>query len=93
MLIKVHVTGGDDAVRNRIIAAVAFGVSRVTEENTRNGTRGEFMRSGGGDTRITTTTENPKTVVGWRGTVKEVMRCIVPAGTTRTKVDKEGGGG
>lgn len=93
MLIKVHVSGRDDAMRDRIIATVAFGVSRVTEENTRNGTRGEFMRSGDGDTRITTTTKNPKTVVGWRVTVKEVIRCIVPAGTTHTKVDKQGGGG
>ena len=80
-------------MRNRIIAAIPFGVSRVTEENTRNRTRGEFMRSGGGDTRITTTIEYPKTVVGWRGTIHEMMRCIVPVGTTRTEVDKGSGDG
>ena len=76
-----------------VVAAVAFGVSRVTEEDTRDGTGGEFMGGGGGDTGITTTTEYPKTVVGWRGTVKEVMRRIVPASTARTEVDEEGGGG
>ena len=48
---------------NRIIASIALGVSRVTEEDTRKGTRGKFMRRGGGNTRITKTTENTKTVV------------------------------
>jgi hypothetical protein len=63
MLIKVHVPGGDDAVRDRIIATVAFGVSRVTEKDARNGARCEFMRGGGGGARETATTENTKTVV------------------------------
>ena len=48
---------------NRIIASIALGVSRVTEEDTRKGTRSKFMRSGGDNTRITKTTKNTKTVV------------------------------
>ena len=51
------------------------------------------MRDGGGDTGVTTTTEYPKTVVGWRGTKQEVMWRIVPATTTRTEVDEKCGGG
>ena len=49
MLIKVHVPGRDDAVGDRVIATVAFGVRRVTEKYTRDGARGEFMRGGGGE--------------------------------------------
>ena len=52
------------------MAAIAFGVSRVTKEDTWNGTWGEFVRGGGGDAGVTTTTENPKAVVGWRGAEK-----------------------
>ena len=72
---------------DRIIAAVAFCVSRVTEEYTRNGARGEFVRSGGGGVRITTAAENAETIVGWGGTEKEVVGCVVPAGATRAKVN------
>jgi hypothetical protein len=63
VLIKVNVPRRDDAVRDRIIATVAFGVSRVTEKYTRNGARCEFMRGGGSGTRETTTTKNAETVV------------------------------
>ena len=62
-LVEINVSGCDDTVGNRIIASIALGVSRVTEEDTRKGTRGKFMRRGGGNTRITKTTENTKTVV------------------------------
>jgi hypothetical protein len=76
-----------------VVAAIALGVSRVTEEDTRDGTRGEFMGCGGGDTGVTTTTEDPKTIVRRRGTEQEMVRCVIPAGAARTEVNKEGGGG
>jgi hypothetical protein len=41
-----------------IIATVAFGVSRVTQEDARDGTWSEFMRGSGNDTRIATTSED-----------------------------------
>ena len=63
MLIKVHVPGGDDAVRDQIIAAIAFGVSRVTKEDTWNGTMSEFMRSGGGGVGVATATEDTETII------------------------------
>ena len=50
-------------MRDRIIAPIALGVSRVTEKDTREGTRSKFMRRGGGNTRITKTTENTKTII------------------------------
>lgn len=87
MLIKVHVSGGDDAVRDRIIAAIAFGVSRVTKKDTWNGARGEFVRGGGGCTRVAVATENAKTVVERRRPEKEVVWCVVPAGATRADID------
>jgi hypothetical protein len=58
VLIKVNVSGCEHPVRHRIIATVAFGVSRVTQEDTRDGTWGEFMRGGGDGTRIATTAED-----------------------------------
>ena len=76
-----------------VVAAIAFGVSRVTKEDTQDGTGSEFVRGGGGNTGVTTTTEDPKTVVGWRRTKQEVMWRIVLASTTRTEVDKKCGGG
>ena len=51
------------------------------------------MRSGGGDTRITSTPEYPEIVVGWWGTEEEMMRGIVPTGTTRANVNEQSGGG
>jgi hypothetical protein len=76
-----------------IIAAIALGVSRVTEKDTRNGTGGEFVRGGGSDTGVTTTTKDPKIIIRGRGTKKKVVWRVVPTSTTRTEVDEEGGGG
>ena len=75
------------------MAAVAFGVSGVTEENTRDGTWSKFVRSGGSYTGVTTTTEDAEAVIGGRRSKKEVMRSIVPSGTTRAKINEKGGGG
>ena len=52
-LVEINMPRGDDTVRHRIITSVAFSVSRVTEEDTREGARGKSMRGGGYDTRIT----------------------------------------
>ena len=43
-LIKVNVSASDDTVRDRIIATVALGVSRVTEEDARHGMGGKLVR-------------------------------------------------
>jgi hypothetical protein len=87
MLIKVHMPGGDDAVRNQIIAAVAFGVSRVAEKDTRNGARGEFVRGGGGCTRIAATTKDAEAVVGQRRPKKKMVWRVVPVGMTRADIN------
>jgi hypothetical protein len=76
-----------------IIAPVTFGVGRVTKEDTRDRTRGEFVRSGGRGARITKAPEDPKTIVRRRGTEEELMRSIIPARATWADVKKEGGGG
>ena len=47
-----------------VVAAIAFGVSRVTKEDTRDGTGGEFMRGSGSDTGVTTTTEDRRRMEG-----------------------------
>ena len=91
-LVEINMPRGDDTVRHRIITSVAFSVSQVTEEDTRQGARGKFMRGGGCDTRITEASENAKTVVGWRRPKEKMMRGVVPTDTTRTKVNKKCGG-
>ena len=80
-------------MRHGIIAAVAFGVSGVTEENTWDGTWSKFVRSGGSYTGVTTTAEDAEAVIGGRRPKKEVMRSIAPSGPTRAKVNKKGGSG
>jgi hypothetical protein len=76
-----------------IIAAIALGVSRVTKKDTQDGMGSEFVRGGGSDTGVTTITEDPKIIVRVRGTKKEVVWRVVPASTTWSEVDEEGGGG
>jgi hypothetical protein len=51
------------------------------------------VRSGGRGARITETPEDLKTIVRRGDTEEELMRSIIPAGTTWTDVRKEGGGG
>ena len=70
-LIKVNVSGSDYTVRDQIIATVALGVSRVTEEYPRHKTGGKLVRRGGGDVRVAATTENPETIIGRRGAKKK----------------------
>ena len=50
-------------MRHGVIAAITLSVGRVTKEDTRNGTRSEFMRSGGGGVGVATATEDTKTIV------------------------------
>lgn len=73
-------------MRNRIIAAIAFSVSRVADEHTREGARGEFMRSSGGCTRVAATAEDAEVVIGGWCTKQKVVWCILPTGTTKSMV-------
>jgi hypothetical protein len=45
-------------MRDRIIAAIALGVSRIADEHTWKGARGELMRSSGGYTRVAATAKD-----------------------------------
>jgi hypothetical protein len=58
VLIKVNVPGCEHPVGHKIIATVAFSVSRVTQEDARDGTWSEFMRGSGDGTRIAMTSED-----------------------------------
>ena len=51
------------------------------------------MRSDGCGARIAKTPENPKSVVGWRYIVEELVRGIVPARATWADVKEEASGG
>jgi hypothetical protein len=76
-----------------IIALVTFGVGRVTNEDTGDRTRSEFVRSGGRGARITKAPEDLITIVRRGGAEEELMRSIIPARTTWSDVNKDGGGG
>jgi hypothetical protein len=51
-------------MRDRIIAAIALGVSRIANEHTRKGARGKLMRSSGGYTGAATTTKDAEVIIG-----------------------------
>ena len=62
-LVKVNVPRSEDSVGNRIITTIAFGVWWVSEKDACHGARCEFMRSSGGDARITETPKNTKIII------------------------------
>jgi hypothetical protein len=74
-----------------IIAPVTFGVGRVTNEDTGDRTRSEFVRSGGRSANKGTRRSEDHRKTG--GAEEELMRSIIPARTTWSDVKKEGGGG
>jgi hypothetical protein len=53
----------DQAVCQEIKAAIAFVISRVVQEDTSGGPRGELMGRSGGDLRITCTTEDSEVLI------------------------------
>jgi hypothetical protein len=84
---------GDHAIRDRIIAAIALGVSRIADEHTRKGARGKLMRSSGGCIGVAATTKDAEVVVGRWCAEEKVVWCILPAGATRPDVNEKSGGG
>ena len=75
-----------------IIAPITFGVGRITKKDARKRPGSEFVRSSGRGARITETPENAKTIIRWNRTEEELVRGVVPAGTTGANVDEEVGG-
>jgi hypothetical protein len=80
-------------MRDQIIAAIALGVSRIADEHTRKGARGELMRSSGGYTRVAATTKDAEVIIGVWCTEEKVVWSILPMGATRMNVKEESGGG
>jgi hypothetical protein len=64
----------DQAVYREIKAAIAFVISRVAQEDTLGGPRGELMGRGGGDVRIIWTTEDTEVLVRGCGAKESDMR-------------------
>ena len=75
-------------MRDRIIAAVAFGVRRIAEKDAGHRPRCELMRSSGSDAGVAQATENAELSIGRRRAKQEVMRCKIPVSATRTKVNE-----
>jgi hypothetical protein len=64
----------DQTVCREIKAAIAFVIGRVAQEDTSGGPRGELMGRGGGDVRITFTTEDAEVLVRGCGAKESDMR-------------------
>jgi hypothetical protein len=64
----------DQAVCREIKATIAFVISRVAQEGTSGGPRGELIGRGGGDIRITCTTEDAEVLVRGCGAKESDMR-------------------
>ena len=74
------------AVGDWIIAPITFGVGRIAKKDVREGPGREFMRSSGRGARVTETPENAETIIRWNCTEEELVRGLVPAGTTGANV-------
>ena len=79
----------ENAVGDWIIAPVTFGVGRIAKKDAREGPGREFMRSSGRGARVTETPKNAKTIIRWNRTEEELVRGVVPAGTTGANVNEE----
>ena len=77
---------------DRIIAPVTFGVRRVAKEDAWDRSWCELVWRGGRGARITETPEDAKTIIRWNRTEEELVRSVVPAGTTGANVNEEAGG-
>ena len=82
----------ENAVGHWIIAPVTFGVGRITKKDAWKRPGSEFVRSSERGARITETPKNAKTIIRWNRTEEELVRGVVPAGTTRANVNGEVGG-
>jgi hypothetical protein len=80
-------------MRDQIIAAISLGVSRIADEHTRKGARGELMRSSGGCTGVAAATKDAEVVIGRWCAEEKVVWCILPVGATRPNVNEKSGGG
>ena len=75
-------------MRDRFIAAVAFGVRRIAEKDAGHRPRCERMRSSGSDAGVAQETEDAELSIGGWHAKQEVMRCKIPARGTRTNVNE-----
>jgi len=57
-------TRDDDAVGGEVKTPKSLMIRRITQENTKSGARGKFVRGSGGHVRITSTAKDPKVGVG-----------------------------
>jgi hypothetical protein len=74
VLIKNHMSRDDHTVCREIKLAIAFVIDRVVQEDTSGGPRGELMGRGGGNVRITCTTEDAEVIVRGCGAKESDMR-------------------
>jgi hypothetical protein len=74
VLIKTHMSRDDQTVCRKIKTAITFVIGRVAQEDTSDGPRGELIGRGGGDVRITCTTEDTEVLVRGCGAKESDMR-------------------
>jgi hypothetical protein len=85
------VLGDEDAARGGVVASIPLVVRRVTKENATCRARRQFVRSSGGDVRVTGTTEDTKVVLAGRGTKESLVRGGSWGGCRRKAVNQVGG--
>lgn len=64
ILVKNDVPGNNDFICRKIKTPVPSVMGGIPQKKTRSGARGEFVRGGGGDIRITSAAENAKVGIG-----------------------------
>ena len=78
MLIKVNVPGSENTVGDGIVAPISLRVGGVADEDARDITRCEFVRSGVGNARIAKAPKNTQAIIRWGRTKEKMVRCVVP---------------
>ena len=83
----------DDTVGGEVEAPVALVIGRIANENAQRRTRGEFVRSGGGEVGVAGAPESPKVMVGGESAIESEKRSAHVQGLGWETIDEEGGGG
>jgi hypothetical protein len=91
-LVEGDVARNDDPIGGHVEASITFVFRRVTKKRAQRGARHKFVGGDGGEVRITTTSKNPKVVIGGWGAKKHMVRGGEIESFGGVSVDEIGGG-
>jgi hypothetical protein len=91
-LVEGDMARNDDPIGGHVEASITFVFRRVTKKRAQHGARHKFVGGDGREVRITTTSKNPKVVIGGWGAKKRMVRGGEIESFGGVSVDEIGGG-